>query len=262
MNQAPFATILGKLVIVYPDEIECPDCHRPKMDDHPDIVERLVGEGHERERVLSHQCECKARAEKMAADMLAASNLPNRGPEATPRTWDNFEGVDGATEAGNAAFAFARGASTETILALIGVAGSGKTHLVEAVGRWMLAKGQTVRYEYVSELLDEWRDSYALHSDAGADDIRDRLEAPRLLILDDLGQGKATPWVQEKLTAIVDGRYRMGGTAWRLLVTTNLTRGEVAVQLGERLADRLWDTQSGKVRAVIMTCDSYRSRRA
>ena len=80
----------------------------------------------------------------------------------------------------------------------------------------------------------------------------------RILLLDDVGQGNASEWVREKITALVDRRYRnVGG----LVITTNLTKDEMAAHMGFRLASRLWDRQGGSVKLVHLTCGDYRDRR-
>ena len=75
-----------------------------------------------------------------------------------------------------------------------------------------------------------------------------------LLILDDLGQGNTSEWVQEKLTALVDYRYRNNG--W-LVIAHNLNKDQLEEKLGFRLASRLWDTQ-GQVKRVLIDAPDYR----
>lgn len=58
----------------------------------------------------------------------------------------------------------------------------------------------------------------------------------RLVLLDDLGVERVSPWVQEQLDRVVNTRY----TAERpTIVTTNLAPGDIGRHLGERIASRL-----------------------
>ena len=132
------------------------------------------------------------------------------------------------------------------IVMLIGPPGTGKTHMLEAVGRAFLAESKSVHYVLVASMLDSLRPS---STDDPRTDIGKYL-IPHLLILDDLGAEKASEWVIEKLMAIIDDRYRNNR---RLLVATNAAQTELIHRLGPRIADRLYDENSGKVaRATII----------
>ena len=76
-----------------------------------------------------------------------------------------------------------------------------------------------------------------------------------LLMLDDLGSEKPSDWVREQLYLLIDERY---GVNRPLLISTNESYESVANNLGDRIASRLFDTNSGKVMQVVMTCGDYR----
>ena len=120
-----------------------------------------------------------------------------------------------------------------TGLLITGPVGTGKTTLLIATLRAAiertLARG---RFWPAVELLDGLRPT-----DGGGS--RWRLEdvaAEPLLAIDDLGVGRVTDFVVEVWERLVDARYR---DALPLLVTTNLTRRELADAVGSRVASRL-----------------------
>ena len=141
------------------------------------------------------------------------------------------------------------------ILVLVGVPGGGKTHLLEAVGRHFLELGRSVRYDFVPDLLDELRETYGDGVDTTATAVLAQRHLVGVLLLDDIGLGNPTDWTREKITALIDQRYRSGGG---LVVATNLTRGEMEEHGGTRLASRLWDRQDEVARVVYLTCSDYR----
>lgn len=92
-------------------------------------------------------------------------------------------------------------------LLLEGGHGTGKTHLLVAIGRYLtMDRGIQCRY------LD-WGDLVAKLGSAMSRDmdqmevIQPYLDAP-VLLLDELGKGKASDWRAEQLETIVDRRYR------------------------------------------------------
>jgi DNA replication protein DnaC len=126
---------------------------------------------------------------------------------------------------------------------------------MEAVGRELIARDMTVRYERVPALLSRIRSSYdRSYPEVAEDDMR-RCHLAQLLMLDDLGSEKSSEWVQEKIFELIDERY---GTGRLLIVSTNDSYASLSANLGERVASRLFDENSGKVAQVIMTCSDYR----
>lgn len=202
-------------------------------------------------------CRCPEIARQREAAKVARffdAHLPRVG---VPRTFDNFDLREGTQDGLEAVGHFVRAIGGFNICVLVGAPGSGKSHLMEAAARVCLEQGETVRLEYVPDMLQAMRGSYGGGEDLSA--MLDYYNGVNVLILDDLGLEKASDWVVERLTSLVDHRYRHGG---RLLVTTNtMTPDEMAEHVGDRLADRLWDVESGVVRLAHLTCGSYRTGR-
>ena len=191
----------------------------------------------------------------MAERKAKWSNLP----PAPIRSFANFEARIGTELALDAAQQFAAGGVPYHILMLAGKNGCGKSHLLEAIGREMLAADRLVRYEYVPVLLDTLRATYNDDAEVKFAERWAMYGRAQVLLLDDLGAEKPSEWAAEKVSALVDERYRSDKL---LVVATNLTFDRMAEQIGPRIADRLWDDGTGKVHTVMMTSASYRTGRS
>ena len=248
-----------------PDSAFCPKC-RGVMDDYPDseLVERGIRPELVRCSTALFGCiRLASDKEGQRATWQMEANLPHTSAH---RTFANFDARRGTQKALEAAWDFVRGNADEHILVLIGDKGTGKTFLLEAIGRECLHLGETVRYELVAELLDRLRN--VVGSDT--EDLHQVMEWYRrvgVLLLDDLGTRDFSSFDEERILMLVDDRYRNRG---RLVVATNKTmlRGEtlekflerMAQHIGDRLASRLWDTSaSGGVRQAVLECGSYRN---
>ena len=238
--------------VVLPSGTQCTDCGYWNIDDpQTATIVREAG------RKLSEAaCRCPGIREQAAREdserwMLA--NLPHQHPDDITRTFSRFRKREGTEDAIRAAQEISVKQGPR-ILFLLGDAGTGKTHLAEAIGREWLHAGGTCRYDFVPDLLDELRSPYADTSSSTVSEKMNWRNTRGLLILDAIGQGNPSEWVQEKLTALVDHRYRNGGF---MVVTSNLTYDQMQQSMGFRLASRLWD-RSDMVRTVHLLCNDYR----
>ncbi len=91
-------------------------------------------------------------------------------------------------------------------LVVMGHNGCGKTHLAAAIANKALKRGDSVFFAVVPDLLDHLRASFHPTAETTYDETFDQVRNAGLLILDDLGAQKASPWAEEKLYQIVNYR--------------------------------------------------------
>ena len=188
------------------------------------------------------------------ATRLAEAGVPERFREAS---FDNFRcrlpgdpnDYDVLTTAAGAVRSFANEypVGTSRGVLLQGPPGVGKTHLAVSALRRLSERGfQTVFFDYQA-LLQRIRDSYNKASGAVDRDAYRRALDAEVLLLDDLGAHRATDWVFDTVTAIINHRYNEDKP---MIVTTNLPvvdRGGVVRQrepggefgLNDALGDRI-----------------------
>jgi len=172
--------------------------------------------------------------------------------EFMPGTFANFAERKGTEDAMEVALDFTVG-NSPPIIVFAGPPGSGKTHLLEAIGRQFLDQGRTVRYELVAYLLQRLRSSYNVEADSHVMEV---CYGADVLLLDDLGLEKPSDWVVEQLTSLIDERWRNN----RLLaIGTNENHATIEERLGPRLASRLFDRTSGKSKVVYLVTGDYRA---
>jgi len=256
-----------------PDDGICGECDR-LLKHHPGVNRVLAARGYQYYdpdtgklviKVGIPYCRCSELAQEQASAQMTEdlkrtqrSNLPQSVPGSYPRsfldaTFENFHTVAGTDEAVSAALDFTVG-TTPPILLLVGGTGTGKTHLLEAIGRQYLYQGHTVRYELVAHLLNKLRESIRISAEESV--LKPSYDAD-VLLLDDIGLEKPSVWVVEQLTALIDHRYRNG---YLLVIATNETHEVLTENLGQRLTSRLFDTTSGKTMQVYLTAEDYRAK--
>ncbi len=126
-------------------------------------------------------------------------------------------------------------------LVILGANGCGKTHLAAAIANKVLASGGKVFFAVVPDLLDHLRTSFAPGNESTYDETFDEVRSADLLILDDLGAQKSSPWAEEKLYQIVNYRTLM---QLPTVVTTDVTP-EGMRSAYPRIAARVLDPLSG-----------------
>lgn len=114
-------------------------------------------------------------------------------------------------------------------LVLAGPVGTGKTHAAYALGNAFSRRGQWVQATTVVDLLAAMRPE-------GDASLARAAQNCHVLILDDLGAGKASEFAVEQMTALLDKRIREGR---RTIVTTNVPEPDLEAAWGGRFADRL-----------------------
>jgi DNA replication protein DnaC len=165
-------------------------------------------------------------------------------------TLGNFQPVPGIMEALAAAQDFADGKLA--CLLLIGPTGVGKTHLAVGASRQraMTLASPWFAFLNMPQFLDRIRATFGQHGQEEESDLMAVAQAAPIVVIDDLGAQRDTPWANERIYCIVDARYSQGLAT---VVTTNVLPGEWEPRVRSRLMDRQG------ARAVTITAVDYRT---
>lgn len=193
---------------------------------------------------LLRVCPCKLPA---LEGRLAASGIDG------PQSWATWRPTAVMQPAEDAVRALLRGERWCTFLR--SSPGSGKTHLAIAAARQHTEEGGHARFCVVPDLIEDLRSCFGTE-DFGALQrfLDERIYRAELLVLDDLGAERETPFAREQVFAIVNRFYRDRFSGRKLLVTTNVHEDNDRL-IEYRVADRL---AAGAV--VIHDAPSARAR--
>ncbi len=122
-------------------------------------------------------------------------------------------------------------------LSLHGPYGVGKTHLAVAAAAERENHGDEIFFATVADLLDYLRATFAPDSPITHDDLLDRIRTADVLVLDDMGAERSTPFAEDKLFQIVGYRYE---ERLPTIVTTSHQIEAIAASR-PRIASRLQD---------------------
>ena len=122
-------------------------------------------------------------------------------------------------------------------LSLHGPYGVGKTHLAVAAAAMREDRGDEVFFATVADLLDYLRATFAPDSPVSHDDLLDRIRTADVLVLDDMGAERSTPFAEDKLFQIVGYRYE---ERLPTIITTS-HQIEAIAAARPRIASRLQD---------------------
>lgn len=143
-------------------------------------------------------------------------------------------------------------------LLLIGPSGVGKTHLAVAVLNELIdQRGAQGLFAEFNDLLRRIQETFDRRSNQPSREvIRPALEAD-VLLLDDLGATRMTPWMRDTLGLIVNERYNHRRLT---LVTTNREEepGAGRESLSDRIGDRLSSRLAEMCWTVKMQGEDYR----
>lgn len=187
-----------------------------------------------------------------AAKLLAASNIPRRFATC------DFGNYHAATEEQQLVLErceryardFAQMRDGGVCLMLCGKPGTGKNHLATAISRQLLDGGYTVLRVKAGQYLDAyWAKSFEERESW----IRSMADVD-LLMLDEVGRSSSTKAAQDAFFRLLDARYE---AQLPTLLTTNLNKADLVLELGDAGYDRL--TEGGGSR-LTLGWESYRAR--
>lgn len=155
--------------------------------------------------------------------------------------------------------AMVEGKSARPWLYIYGPAGTGKTHLAASALAAFVAAGGSGRFVSLVDLLGRMRRSFGRDGENDYD-ILESYRSARLLVVDDLGTEKSTPWGIQVLTDLVNARYESGKAT---IITSNFGISKLASRLAlpdeEIAAERIVDRIVGSSIIVNLDGDSHRS---
>ena len=229
-------------------------------------------------RVWAVPCDCTGK--DRAARVLNRARIPNRYEHCD---FDNFDkdlydtGPDylawnrSLEQAKLVIEAFARDypAGNDTGLLIMGPCGAGKTHLAVAALRKIVLRGHGGLFYDYRDLLKEIQGSYNSESQTSELSVLEPVLTADVLLLDDLGAGKPSPWAMETVGHILNTRYNENRTT---IITTNFQDGPAAAvagprsnerqqtTLGDRIGERMRSRLCEMCRVVDLDAPDYRKK--
>lgn len=129
-------------------------------------------------------------------------------------------------------------------LTLVGMVGSGKTHLAICLMRFFWNQkrpplSESPLFVSIPDLILDIKDSWSKDDGDQARSERDIIDyyiRPSLVVFDDLGVGKISDWARGVFYSLIEHRVR---AEKQTIVTSNLTLNKIADDIDMRIASRL-----------------------
>lgn len=186
-------------------------------------------------REIVRTCECEWR--KTRARLYTGARVPGKfaGASLDPR----FKDASNAEAFNTLKLLAAEYRKGHKGILLLGAPGVGKTWLICAFIRELIFRhGVPVLFRDFFHLLSDLKAGYSM--DKSESELIDPLVSVEVLVIDELGKGRNTPWEQNILDVIISQRYNLQKTT---IFTSNYTQS-TKTTLAERVRPK--DLQSGE----------------
>lgn len=139
---------------------------------------------------------------------------------------------------------------------LLGLPGTGKTHLSVGIALQIMECGRTAVFTTASRIFRSIRDTYGKKSERTEGEAMAAYTQCDLLIIDEVGVQRGSDFERDALFDVINERYE---NLRPTIILSNLTLEECKKYLGERVFDRLREN-GGK--AFVFDWESYRGKAA
>ena len=242
----------------------CPICHRHNVSDKRPLEVYLLNNFDSKLETAKSivYCTCRDEGKLLTEDEkfdLKVFNYPHNLPYITDKkTFDNYKVTKETETAYNVAKKYCERIikGEQVVLLMIGTVGTGKTHLMSAIGHELLKNKILVRYDMTSQMLDRFRESIS-NNDEDLSELLSMYRKYNVLMLDDIGVEKPSEWVTDRLQVLFDSRIL--NSTGSIVIGTNLNKQDLTSRLGARISSRLWDSSSSKFMRIVINTKDYRT---
>ena len=221
-------------------------------DEELGLCQDCDGYGNIIENGVARACHC--RIERELRERMAAARVPERYRDCSFKNYISPMGEQKKDLKNLVDIAQQMVQSPGLGLYLHGEHGTGKTHLAIGVLRELIRHGREGVYYNVVDMLDQMRDSMRADAGPGGQQLLGFHMQWDIVLLDDLGVQRASPWVVERLHAIINARYETGRT---LIITSNKKLEEATANLNRAITSRLREMC---IPYEMLTRQDYRNR--
>lgn len=219
----------------------CPECRREKQ---------------ERESEERRQADLKAAQIRRAQALLDQSRIPLRFQDATFDTYrvGNEAQQQNLDTLREYAERFPEYRSSGGGLILCGRTGTGKTHLVTALGREVIERhGMSFLFVTANKIFTAIKNTYG-NTEKRESDVYDALAGVDLLAIDEIGVQKGSDFELNVLFEVINRRYE---DMLPTILLSNLAKDEIKAAVGDRVMDRM--RQGGRM--IVFDWESARAPR-